>query len=386
MRTIQDSADIPLYSFHQDARLGKIVLSPMIRSKLILESGEIFPGYSPAWQTDRYFGEIVFATGMTGYVESLTDPSYAGQILAFTYPLIGNYGVPDRAFWESGKIQASGVIVGTASRFASHWSAQLSFLDWLSSERVPLITGLDTRELTKRLRKKGTVLGAITAGDAPENASFLGLASSSFPDPNQTDLVAKVSCKEKATLGSGPKRVIAIDCGIKENILRSLRRFPLEISKVPYDYDYLEEEFDGLFLSNGPGDPAACKKTIAILQKALKRQKPTFGICLGAQLLALAIGGKTYKLTFGHRGQNHPCFDLAGNKAILTSQNHGYAIDERSLPDDWEVTFRNLNDASVEGIAHKHLPFFAVQFHPESSPGPTDAAYLFDRFHELVNR
>ena len=340
----------------------------------MLESGEVFPGYSPAWQHDHCFGETVFTTGMTGYVESLTDPSYAGQLLAFTYPLIGNYGVPKKELWESDRIHANGVIIGEASPKASHWSAEHSFLDWLEKERIPLITGIDTRELTKCLRKAGTRRGVITTGTLP----------TAFPNLHAIHLVAQVSCKEKATIGSGAKRIIAVDCGMKENILRSLLHYPLEIVKVPYNYDYSEEAFDGLFLSNGPGDPAMCKETIAILQKALKREKPTFGICLGAQLLALAIGGQTYKLAFGHRGQNHPCLDIKHAKAILTSQNHGYAIDEKSLPEGWEVTFRNLNDQSVEGIAHKTLPFSAVQFHPESSPGPIDAAYLFDHFYEMV--
>jgi len=350
----------------------------MVPSQLVLKSGEVFPGFSPEWQQGDYFGEVVFTTGMTGYVESLTDPSFAGQILVFTYPLIGNYAVPEKALWESKKIQASGVVVGAAYGGVDHWNGERSFLDWLDKEQVPLLTGVDTRALTKRLRKEGVALGAICQGTAP----------SSFRNPNQTDLLAQVSCKEKRTIvpkkGGAAKRIIAVDCGMKENILRSLFRYPLEIERVPYDFDYSNEEFDGLFLSNGPGDPALAEKTIGVLQKALRKKKPTFGICLGAQLLALAIGAKTYKLKFGHRGQNHPCLDLKANRAILTSQNHGYAIDEGTLPADWKTTFLSLNDRSVEGIAHRRLPFFAVQFHPESHPGPTDAAYLFDKFYELL--
>ena len=345
----------------------------MIPSKLVLASGEIFPGLSPSWQQDPSFGEVVFCTGMTGYVESLTDPSYAGQILIFAYPLIGNYGVPEKSLWESEKIQASGVGIASLSGFTSHWNAKSSLLEWLEKEKIPLITGIDTRELTKQLRTKGSALGSICK-EKPDR----------FWDPNESCLVKKVSALQKSTFGSGLKKIIAVDCGMKENILRHLKKYPIEIEKVPFDYDYSGEDFDGVFLSNGPGDPASCRETIAILKKAMKKKKPIFGICLGAQILALAIGAKTYKLKFGHRGQNHPCLDLQRNRAILTSQNHGYAIDASTLPPDWKVTFKSLNDESVEGIAHAELPFFAVQFHPESSPGPTDAAYLFDTFYEAI--
>jgi carbamoyl-phosphate synthase small subunit len=347
----------------------------MIPSKLILESGEVFPGFSPDWQKDAYFGEVVFSTGMTGYVESLTDPSYAGQILTFTYPLIGNYGVPSSASWESEKIQVSGVVTGWTCPFPSHWDSELSFLRWLQEQRVPLITGVDTRELTKLLRKKGVALGAICMNDKRPKK---------FPDPNRTHLVKQVSLPGKQVYGAGEKKIIAVDCGMKENIIRSLMKFPVQIVRVPYDYDYSEEQYDGLFISNGPGDPAVCKETIAILRKNLKKNKPTMGICLGAQLLALAIGGKTFKLKFGHRGQNHPCMDLERKTCILTSQNHGYAIDEKTLPRDWKILFRSLNDQSVEGIYHKKHPFFAVQFHPESHPGPTDAFYLFEKFYRML--
>lgn len=347
----------------------------MIPAKLILESGEIFPGFSPEWQRDAYFGEVVFSTGMTGYVESLTDPSYAGQVLTFTYPLIGNYGVPNSETWESEKIQAAGVVAGSVCQTPSHWDSECSFTEWLREQHVPLIVGVDTRELTKLLRKRGVALGAICIGNRRPRV---------FPDPNRTHLVGKVSLPAKEVYGSGPKRVIAVDCGMKANILRCLTKFPIQVVRVPHNYDYSEEDYDGLFLSNGPGDPVVCRETIAILRKVLKRQKPIMGICLGAQLMALAIGGKTYKLKFGHRGQNHPCMDLERKQAILTSQNHGYAIDEKSLPRDWRVSFRSLNDQSVEGIAHKKLPYFAVQFHPESHPGPTDAEYLFQKFHRSL--
>ncbi len=346
----------------------------MISANLVLQSGECFPGLAPDWQMDHYFGEVVFATGMTGYVESLTDPSYAGQILVFTYPLIGNYGVPESQFWESGRLQAGGAIFTDLASHPSHRESKQTLLEWLKQESIPCLTGVDTRALTKHLRKTGTQLGAIS------RAKTL----SRFFNPNGTNLLAKVSCTSPKQRGAGAKKVIVVDCGVKENILRNLSRFPLTLWQVPYDFDYSEEEFDGVFLSNGPGDPAEAKKTIAILQKALKRNKPVFGICLGAQIMALAIGASTYRLPFGHRGQNHPCLDVRRQRAILTAQNHGFAIDEKTLPEDWEATFISLNDRSVEGIAHKTLPFFSVQFHPESSPGPMDSAYLFDQFYEMM--
>ena len=349
----------------------------LIPSKLILESGESFSGFSPAWQQDAFFGEAVFTTGMTGYVESLTDPSYAGQLLAFTYPLIGNYGVSGRSTWESEKIQASGVIVGEISQFSSHFDSERSLIDWLHDEKVPLITGVDTRAVTLALRKQGVALGAI----CPQNRR-----PKKFFDPNSTHLVRKVSLPGKQILGKGLKTIIAVDCGMKENILRHLLNFPIRVIRVPFDYDYTEDDYDGVFLSNGPGDPMVCKETIAILKKALKKKKPVFGICLGAQILALAIDAKTYKLKFGHRGQNQPCKNEKSGKCLLTSQNHGYAIDEKTLPKGWQVTWRSLNDASVEGIAHETLPFSAVQFHPESNPGPIDAAWLFEEFYKDLCR
>ncbi len=347
----------------------------MNASRLVLESGEEFAGFSPSWQNDLYFGEVVFSTGMTGYVESLTDPSYAGQILTFTYPLIGNYGVPSSEMWESEKAQACGVVVGTTSPWMSHWDAECPFLEWLKEQRVPLITGVDTRALTKVLRRQGVAAGAILCGKKKIKT---------FPDQSQRHFVQEVSSLEKEVYGSGKKKVIAVDCGMKNNILRCLTKWPIRVVKVPHDYDYTEEEYDGLFLSNGPGDPLMCGKTVAILKKALEKKKPTFGICLGAQLMALAIGGKTYKLPFGHRGHNQPCRNLETDQCLLTSQNHGYAIDEKTLPKGWRVSFRNMNDGSVEGIRHKTLPYFAVQFHPESSPGPTDAEYLFETFYKML--
>lgn len=347
----------------------------MAPARLILQSGERFEGMSPSWHKADCFGEVVFTTGMMGYIESLTDPSYAGQILTFTFPLVGNYGVPEEALWESSKIHAKGVILSTLTHFDHHFQAKQTLAQWLQKQKVPYLTGVDTRALTKTLRKEGVALGVITRGEKKPKH---------FIDPNMTDLVAQVSVSNPGLYGKGKKKIIAIDCGMKENILRSLLQFPIEIKRVPAGYDFTEEEFDGVFISNGPGDPVVCRKTIAHIEKALLKKKPVFGICLGAQLLALSIGAKTYKLPYGHRGQNQPCMHLQTGRCYLTSQNHGYAITESTLPKNWKVTFRNLNDGSVEGIEHATLPFFAVQFHPEACPGPTDTLWLFEKFYGML--
>jgi carbamoyl-phosphate synthase small subunit len=337
---------------------------------LTLSDGKTFAGQAPAWQTDNYLGEVVFNTGMTGYVESLTDPSYAGQILVFTYPLIGNYGVDTRTA-ESDTIHVSGVIVSEAARHWSHANADRSLLEWLHAQNVPILTGVDTRELTKHLRTRGTMAGVI--GGAPKQ-------------PKDSDLKAHfVSIDKPRTYGNKThKKVILVDCGAKENIVRSLLELPVQVKRVPHDYDYTNEDYDGVMFSNGPGDPEDYQATIAVARKALTGNKPVFGICLGTQIMALAAGAKTYKLKFGHRGHNQPCFEASSQRAYITSQNHGYAIDEQSLPKGWQVSFRNLNDDSVEGIAHRAKPFFSVQFHPEACPGPTDTAWLFERFYKSL--
>ncbi|NGX55066.1 MAG: Carbamoyl-phosphate synthase small chain [Chlamydiae bacterium] len=347
----------------------------MKKGCLVLENGARFEGRVPEWMGDETFGEVVFTTGMTGYYESLTDPSYTGQILTFTYPLIGNYGVADKAQWESEKIHARGVIVSECCAAYSHHASLLSLLEWLEHEGVPIMVGVDTRELTKTLRTAGTMLGAIV--EQPKDNQV-------FDDPNLKELVSLVSIKQQKVYGKGKKRVIVVDCGMKENIIRQLLNFPIELVRVPYDYDFTNEEYDGVFLSNGPGDPTRCNATIEILKRAMAAKKPIFGICLGSQLLALAAGAETYKLKFGHRGQNQPCIDVESERCYVTSQNHGYAVDEKSLPKGWKATFRNLNDGSVEGIAHETLPFSAVQFHPEAAPEPTDTRFLFERFYKQL--
>jgi carbamoyl-phosphate synthase small subunit len=340
----------------------------MKNSRLILENGKTFEGESLKEQIGSFTGEVVFTTGMTGYVETLTDPSYAGQIIVFTYPLIGNYGVNAPHSWESKKIHARGVIVSTLWSDPSHYTSGDSLKDWLKRENIPFLWNIDTRAVTKMLRSEGTMKGMISC-DGRE-----------APYPDFTKLVEQVSVKNVHFHGSGVKKVVAVDCGLKENILRSLLAQNVEVIQVPFDYDYTHLEYDGLFLSNGPGDPSDCQKTIEVLRRGMKKEKPTFGICLGAQLMALAAGGKTFKLPFGHRGQNQPCREIATGRCFVTSQNHGYAVAKESLPDDWEITFENLNDGSCEGIAHKEKPFFGVQFHPEASPGPRDTLWLFEEF------
>jgi carbamoyl-phosphate synthase small subunit len=326
----------------------------LVPAQLTLETGEVFKGLMEADQNQICYGEVVFNTGMVGYVESLTDPSYSGQILVFTYPLIGNYGVTEASHWESEAIHVKGVIFSElAEQYSSH-SAEKSLLSWLNENNIPFMVGVDTRAVTKRLRDSGVIPGAI--GPAT-------LVPDSFEHFAEIDWVKTVSIKEPRYYGEGEKTIIVVDCGIKENIIRSLLKFPVRLKRVPYNYDYSNEAFDGVFLSNGPGDPAHCTETISILQKVMAMQKPIFGICLGTQLMARAAGATTYKLPFGH---------------------HSYAVDEKSLPADWEVTFRNLNDQSVEGIAHKSLPFFSVQFHPEAAPGPEDTQWLFKKFYESI--
>jgi carbamoyl-phosphate synthase small subunit len=358
----------------------------LIPGKLVLETGEVFSGKMPAWQENIYFGEVVFTTGMSGYIESLTDPSFAGQILAFTYPLLGNYGVPCSDLFEANQISARGVITSQVIEKYDHFQAESGLIPWLKKQKVPLLCDIDTRELTKTLRHKGTVKAAIMGINFP--------SPTHFPDPNREHLVKSVSRKaithdfyasrvsENSAEKKATKKIIVLDCGMKKNILRHLQDFPFDLEIIPFDYDFSQEYFDGVLLSNGPGDPEQCIETIENLKKILPLKKPIFGICLGAQILALAIGAKTYKLPFGHRGQNQPCLEMASQKAYLTSQNHGYAIDESTLPTDWIVTFRHLNDQTVAGIAHRNLPYSAVQFHPEAAPGPQDAQDLFKAFYE----
>jgi carbamoyl-phosphate synthase small subunit len=337
--------------------------------KLFLKDGTVFEGKSFGAPVHA-FGEVVFNTGMTGYVESLSDPSYAGQILVLTYPLIGNYGVPDKKFFESGKMQIAGLVVAEYSEEYSHHDAKESLSQWLKDSGVPAMTGVDTRALTKKLREHGVMLGQMTNGEPPQE----------FKDPNEENLVARVSPSEKKVYGNGPIKIIALDCGMKENIVRKMTRPEVTLIRVPWDYDFTYDEYDALLISNGPGDPTQCIPTIEHIKAAMAAGKPILGICLGNQLLALAAGAKTYKLKYGHRSQNQPCIEATSGRCYITSQNHGFAVDEKSLPPEWNVWFTNANDGSNEGLMHETKPWRSVQFHPEASPGPTDTAWIFDDF------
>jgi carbamoyl-phosphate synthase small subunit len=348
---------------------------------LILEDGTEFPGTIFGAHVPTA-GEVVFNTGMVGYPESLTDPSYAGQILALTYPLIGNYGVPggDRDEWglpigfESERIQIRGLVVATAGSDVSHWSARRSLHNWLEEAGVPGLAGVDTRALTKHIRTKGAMLGKLV----PEGEDV------AFHDPNRTNLVAGVSYREPVSYGKDGPCVVLIDMGVKVNILRGLVHAGARVLRVPWDYDFFQESFDGLFLSNGPGDPKMADQTVLNVRRALMERVPTFGICLGNQILALAAGADTYKLKFGHRSQNQPCLEVGTRRCYVTSQNHGYAVDGATLPEGWREWFINANDQTNEGIRHEWKPARGVQFHPESTPGPTDTMELFNRFLEML--
>lgn len=320
------------------------------------------------------FGEVVFTTGMVGYPESLTDPSFAGQILVLTYPLIGNYGVPDKSSWESQKIWCSGLIVSHYHQQPSHYSSQQSLSQWLQEQDIPALEIPDTRELTLKLRQSGTMKGAI---------NFNGSLNIKVP-LNSPSSISLVSPKFPITTGNGKLKITLIDCGAKTGIKNALLKRDTTLTIVPWNYDFLEFGLptDGLVISNGPGDPMEATDTIKIIKKALKRKIPIFGICLGNQILALAAGGSTYKLKFGHRGQNQPVKDLQNNHCFLTTQNHGFAVGK--MPKDFKSWFINLNDQTNEGIMHQSLPFKSVQFHPEAKPGPEDTDYLFDDFLKEV--
>ncbi|HZX20444.1 MAG TPA: glutamine-hydrolyzing carbamoyl-phosphate synthase small subunit [archaeon] len=351
------------------------------KNRLVLSDGTTFYGSSFGFNGSSS-GEVVFNTGMMGYPESLTDPSYAGQILCCAYPLIGNYGVPSRVSendliknFESHKIHLKGLIVQDYSEEYSHYQAKKSLGEWLKEEKIPALTGIDTRALTKHLREKGAMLGKIMLEKEPEQF-----------DPNSFNIVGDVSIHKPVVYGKKGKKILLIDCGVKNNIIHSFLARNAQVIRVPWDYDFhakeFEYDFDGLFISNGPGDPKQCVATIKNIEKSLKKETPTFGICLGNQLLALAAGADTYKLKYGHRSQNQPCYIVGEKKCFITSQNHGFAVNEKTLSSDWKPWMRNANDETNEGIRHKSKPFFSVQFHPEATPGPVDTSFLFDEFLE----
>ena len=391
----------------------------LTKSKLILKNGLEFQGYSFGYRNTAH-GEVVFNTAMVGYPESLTDPSYSGQILCVTYPIIGNYGVPAEIkengiskFYESDKIHARALIISDYSFDYSHWEAVKSLDEWLKEEKIPGIFGVDTRELTKILREEGAMLGKIV----PEGMD----GSFEIPDPNLQNQVDIVSCKEiidygdptsrnaaaagapagkeeagaaagKSAQAGAPagapagaaKKVVLVDCGVKNNILRCLLSRHIHLVRVPWNYDFNTMEYDGLFISNGPGNPDLCQVAVDHIKVAMEKGKPIFGICMGNQLLSKAAGAKIFKLKYGHRSHNQPVRLIGTNRCFITSQNHGFAVDHTTLGPDWEPLFENMNDGTNEGIKHKSKPFFSAQFHPEASSGPTDTEFLFDEFLKLL--
>ncbi len=356
------------------------------RAVLALADGTIFEGVGFGASAE-IGGEVVFNTGIVGYPESITDPSYHGQILCQTYPLIGNYGVDPSAF-ESEKPRIAGYVVSELCDRPSHATSRKTLDDWLRENGVPGISGVDTRALTKKLRVHGVMPGLLDAGDDPQSPARLRREAREVPDPNARDLVAEVTTPEIRIYNpQAPKTVVLIDCGVKMNIIRSLLRRGVSVVRVPADTDagrILAFSPRGVVISNGPGDPERATATIAAVRRLLREGVPLFGICLGSQVLALAAGGTTYKLKFGHRSQNQPCLEEGTKRCYITSQNHGFAVDSASLPRGWAPWFRNANDGTNEGIRHRRLPVFGVQFHPEACPGPTDTEFLFDAFLEAA--
>lgn len=358
---------------------------------LRLSNGICFHGTSFGYEAPAS-GEVVFNTAMSGYPESLTDPSYAGQILVLTYPLVGNYGVPPFTFGENGlatfmesdKIHVRGLVVSSYSDAYSHWNATESLADWLKREKIPAITGVDTRELTKVLREQGVMRGQIVFDDdVPET----GVVAESEDEYGDINWVERVACNEVITYNQGAdKKIVLLDCGVKHNIIRNLVKRGVEVNRVPWDYDFNTLQFDGLFLSNGPGDPNNCDAAVENIRKFLnnRRIRPLMGICMGNQLLAKAAGGNVYKLPYGHRSHNQPVRMEGTNRCFITSQNHGFAVNTQSLPAEWKPYFTNMNDNSNEGIRHMSRPWFSAQFHPEAASGPTDTEFLFDDFISLL--
>lgn len=364
--------------------------------KLVLEDGTVFDGTGFGYST-TVFGEAVFNTGMAGYVEALTDPSYSGQILTLTYPLVGNYGVPDisvkdedgiKQNSESDRIQARGLVVHELSLTASHWSLQMTLDEWLHNEKVPGISGIDTRALTTKLRTKGVMMAALAVSDKEIDENELKKSLASAKKYNDEEFMNVVSTKQPEVYGKEQESIVVVDTGVKNAILRNIRKLGYKVIRVPWNYSIekiLSYNPRGVVLSNGPGDPIKCGDTMKTAKALIDKNIPTLGICLGAQILGIAGGAETYKLKYGHRGQNKSCIDLDTNQVYVTSQNHGYCIDPESLKKtDFKLWFTNADDKTVEGIRHKEKKIIAVQFHPEASPGPFDCMFVFEELKKLI--
>jgi carbamoyl-phosphate synthase small subunit len=365
-------------------------------AKLVLEDGSVFDGVGFGYPSE-IAGEVVFNTGMVGYTETLTDPSYRGQILCMTYPLVGNYGVPSfdvkdeyglPKFFESEKIQVKALLIHDLSDIASHWSCEKTLDQWLYQEKIPGICGIDTRELTKKLRVRGVMMGAVVVSESPidDSQAKQVLTRAKYEGLN---FMPEVSTSEPQEYGDKSKDcMIVLDTGVKYSIIRNIMRTGYRVVRLPWDATYeqvVSYDPKGVVISNGPGDPKVCTSTIKTATKLIKTSTPTLGICLGNQILALAGGADTYKLKFGHRGQNKPCVDMRNSQVYVTSQNHGYGIDPKSLgKTGFKIWFENADDDTVEGIEHKSKPIIAVQFHPEASPGPYDCMFVFDRFKQII--
>lgn len=366
---------------------GSLMERLLVPYKLVLEDGTIFPGISFA-SPRSVTGEVVFNTGMTGYVETLSDPSYKGQILVLTYPLMGNYGIPPLKAenglalrFESSEAKILGLVVNRYEEKFSHHEAVRSLGQWLNQCQVPAIFGVDTRRLTKRLREQGTMRGKLCPME--DNDS---LGQDCHDLAAVVPLVSTPTIEKHSGNGKSGKKVLVVDCGVKHSIVRSLLVRGVEVIRVPFDHDFAEDDrgSDGFLISNGPGDPTNLPITIANIRKAMKKNKPIFGICLGHQLLTLAAGGATYKLRYGHRSQNQPVQSLIDSRSFVTSQNHGYAVDRERIPSGFEEWFVNVNDGTNEGIRHRTEPWRSVQFHPEACPGPVESQVLFDEFVEML--
>jgi len=366
------------------------------KAVLVLEDGSHFFGHGFG-SVKKVSGEIVFSTSMVGYPEAMTDPSFKGQLLTLTYPLVGNYGVPPydlelgipRCF-ESESIKATGLVIHELCKKPHHWASTKTLEEWLKNENVPGIYGIDTRRLTKKLRVKGSMLGILQVceeGEEPNLEKLLKEAKT-VPDPNRRDLVREVTVKEPVHHAVGGSKAVAlIDCGVKYSILRSLLKRGINVVRIPYNFsaeEILEDSWNCVVISNGPGDPKKCFETIECVRELVEQGIPVMGVCLGVQILALAMGGDTSKLKYGHRSQNQPVLNLKTERCHITTQNHGYAIDSNSLKGtNLDLLFINANDKTVEGIKHKSKPALALQWHPEGGPGPYDTEFLFEEFLKI---